>query len=59
MHNHTLSAAIELPSTAIELASGCCATGYAGEGTYAFNAVAENAPVNLPFVLLPMCVQTA
>ena len=58
IHNHTLSGAVDLTSTAVELASGCCATGYAGQGSYDFQAVTVDGPANLPFILLSMCQQS-
>ena len=55
MHNHTLSGEMALPGTAIELASGCCAAGYAKADTYGFQSVTAEGGSNLPFLLLPMC----
>ena len=57
-HNHTAQGYIELTSTPIELASGCCADGYAGAGLYDYATITAEDPTNIPFVLLPMCQQT-
>ena len=46
---------MELPGTAIELASGCCAKRYAKADTYGFQSVTAKSVFNLPFLLLPVC----
>eukprot|EP00042_Codosiga_hollandica_P033405 m.222650 g.222650 ORF g.222650 m.222650 type:complete len:365 (-) comp54178_c0_seq8:112-1206(-) len=55
VHNHTVSGSISLPNTSVELASGCCASGYAEAGNVEFSAVTVADPTNLPFLMLPMC----
>ena len=57
-HQHAVDGSINLPSTSIGLASGCCAGGYAGTGSYPFQATSTLDASGLPFLLAPFCQQT-
>ncbi len=58
-HDHTLQGAMNLPSTSVGLASGCCAGGYAGAGTYDFQATTSDNPTELPFLMIALCQRAA
>ena len=59
LHQHNLNGAVDLPSTSVGLASGCCAGGYAGAGTYSFDSTTTNDAVEFPFLLTPLCQKIA
>eukprot|EP00007_Cunea_sp_BSH-02190019_P006446 CAMPEP_0174238548 /NCGR_PEP_ID=MMETSP0417-20130205/11647_1 /TAXON_ID=242541 /ORGANISM="Mayorella sp, Strain BSH-02190019" /LENGTH=380 /DNA_ID=CAMNT_0015317393 /DNA_START=81 /DNA_END=1219 /DNA_ORIENTATION=- len=57
-HTHLVSGTIELPDCEVGLISGCCSSGYAVTGPVHFLSTSAPAPVDIPFVWLPLCSQT-
>jgi len=58
-HSHGFSGSIDMGGTGVGLASGCCASGYAGAGGYSFQGDTDSSPVDLPFLSLVLCEQTS
>lgn len=56
-HHHTVAGNVTLPPASVLLASGCCGSGYAATGTYAFSGPSADASGDLPYTLMPMCQQ--
>jgi hypothetical protein len=54
-HGHTLAGQVTTQSHGIALASGCCAGGYAQNGTHAFAGTGEAGEAVLPYVQLRLC----
>jgi hypothetical protein len=57
-HTHTVTGTIDLPDCEVGLVSGCCSSGYAETGPVDFVTVTSSAPVEMPFVWLPLCSQS-
>jgi len=57
-HVHDYSGSINMGGTGVGLASGCCADGYAGAGTYNFHGTSASSPANLPYIEVVMCEQS-
>lgn len=54
-HSHAASGSVSLPSHGIALASGCCASGYGGQGDTRYTANAESGEAGPPYVQLLQC----
>lgn len=54
-HAHDIVGSLDLPSTGVGLASGCCGGGYIGAGTYGFSGATSSDSDMLPYTLIPLC----
>jgi len=57
LHKHTYSGSVETSSCGVGLASGCCGSGYVGNGKYSFRDTTDTSTLDLPFLSVPMCMQ--
>ena len=58
-HTHTFTSCFTPDSCAVALASGCCASGYAGDQQYCYSGITQVTDINLPYLSLPLCQQSA
>ena len=56
-HTHDFSGTVTTRSCEVGLASGCCADGYAAQGTYDYETTTDDNAVAFPYVSVPLCVQ--
>lgn len=54
-HTHALIGNVTLPPASVMLDSGCCGSGYAGSGSYAYTGVTHSATEDLPLTMVPLC----
>lgn len=57
LHTHEMTATLQTSSHGIALASGCCADGYARNGTYTMTTSTEPSGGSIPWVELLTCVK--
>mgnify|MGYP000963481731 CR=1 FL=1 len=55
VHTHPVQGSFSTKAQGITLASGCCASGYAENGMYTFQATSDAGPAGLPYVQLLQC----
>lgn len=58
-HTHQIAGDVTIPDCEIGLISGCCADGYAKDQTYDYQCAASAAPVDLPYLVAPLCMQVS
>ncbi len=56
-HDHVVTGSLATSPNGVALLSGCCADGYAKNGSYPISVTADRSPVDLPYVQLPFCVK--
>ncbi len=54
-HAHGFSGAVSVPSVGVGLASGCCAGGYGGAGSFGYSGTTDPASSNLPYMAVTQC----
>lgn len=57
IHDHQFEGQVELGSTGVGLASGCCGGGYAQSNIYYYQGTTGSDATNLPYIMIPMCVK--
>ncbi|MBI2392547.1 MAG: hypothetical protein HYV09_23380 [Deltaproteobacteria bacterium] len=57
LHTHDMTAALQTSSHGIALPSGCCADGYARNGTYTVTTATEPSGGSIPWIELLTCVK--
>ena len=56
-HTHLVEGSIPTTGTGVGLASGCCASGYAGATAVSFTATTTDNVVDFPWMMITMCEQ--
>ena len=56
-HDHPIAASFSTNDCEVGLASGCCGSGYVGDGTYSFSTTSADNDINIPYLSMPLCVQ--
>jgi len=56
-HTHWYSGTVTTQYCGVGLASGCCGSGYAGNGVYPYKDASYQQGIDLPFLNVPLCVQ--
>lgn len=56
-HTHAVTGSLVTSPNGVALLSGCCADGFAKNGSYPFSVTTDPAPIALPFVQLSFCVK--
>jgi len=57
-HTHTYQTSFSTTDCEVGLISGCCADGYAKDGSYSISGITETGFVNLPYLTIPACQAT-
>jgi len=58
-HPHQFAGTLQTHSCGVGLASGCCASGYAADGSYPYSGTSADAAINLPYLSVPLCLKFA